>query len=271
MIVEVAVISVQGREYLTGECIKALSGRGGLNDMDCRRRVYWSGTYEPPKFPGWEVVSCPIDRPASLSLLRVLEGTQPGHDLLFFEDDVIPCRNAVVAASRVIAPITAGLISFYDYRCEWKSPGLFVAPKKRVFWGSQAVKFSASVIERLIPLLIDRCKSDLKAGRITAKQVGWDTWIGKAVEGDLGLDVLHYSPTLFQHGGAKWSIANQGSKHPYAENFPGEEWDALSDCPDPVPSGPFTEYFRECRYHRVKHPGGVVCRYWPIKHREGNI
>lgn len=265
---EVAVISVQGREYLTGQTLGALMGRGGLGATGMRARLFWSGTREAPAYPGWEVVTSGIERPASLSVLRIFEACDPKNDLLFFEDDVIPCVNAVPVAASVGFPGDAGLISFFDYRCEWPSPGLFIAPKRgRHLWGSQALKIPARVVQALIPMLRKKIGEDRVAGLMTPKQANWDTWMGQAVE-ELGLGIYHYSPTLFQHGGAKCSVANEGVHHPYAKNFPGENWDATQVCPDPVPEGIFTEYFKPCIFHGVTHPRGVVCRYWPIKHEE---
>lgn len=263
---QVAVISVAGREPLTEITVEALATRGGLIESGLEGRVYWFGIREPAEFRGWKVSTSIQLAPVSLELLQVFKGVPAGSDLLFLEDDVIPCRNAIIAAANVPFPDGAGLISFYDYRNEWKSPGIFKADR-RTLMGSQAVKFPARIMPELTARLAQKAREDSAAGRMKAWQVGWDTWMGKAMEA-MGLDVWHYAPSLFQHGGAKWSVANMGSSHKYAANFPGQDWDALTECPDPIPSGWFQEIYRECRFHKVVHPGGVVCRYWPIAHRQ---
>jgi hypothetical protein len=265
---EVSVISVQGRETLTRQTLEALAVRGGMAKRGMRGRFYWSGTTAPPTVhESWDVITCPIDRPHTISLMRLFRGVTPGADLLFFEDDIIPCRNAVVAACNFEVPESAGLVSFFDYRSEWSRPGTFIAPINRDLWGSQAIKIPWRVLVNLIPMLEEKIAMDA-ANKASPAKSAWDTWMGHAVE-ELGYRIGHYSPTLFQHGGAKFSIANIGTRHPYARNFPGEDWDALTECPDPVPSGPFTKYpLESCPFHRVIHPGGVVCRYWPIGRNE---
>jgi hypothetical protein len=270
MTTEVAMISLEGREFLASQTARTLAGRGGIVKAGLKATVYWSGVGEAPSFYGWTVKRFPIERPASLSLLRVLEGTTPGNDLLFFEDDLLPCRNAVIAAATIQRPPMAGLVSFFDYRGEWKSPGFFIAPKKRDLWGSQAVLIPAHVVQTLIPALKEKIEKDRAKGNFSARGAAWDTWLGHAVE-DFGFRVVHHSPSLFQHVGAKSSIANVGASHPYAKNFPGEDWDALLPCPDPVPSGKFTEYLPACQFHKVTHLNGRVCRYWPITAREERI
>lgn len=267
MTTEVAVISVEGREDLTNATLESLRDRGGLLAGGLKGTVYWSGKGDAPVFDGWRVKKFPIERPASLSLKRVFEGTTPGNELLFLEDDVVPCRNALIAACALEMPPKAGIVSFYDYRCEWPRPGMFPAPKGRWLAGSQAVKFSVECLKDMGVLIDKKVEFDTLNGKLLPWQAGWDTWMGFAVE-HLGLDVWHYSPSLFQHGGATWSIANEGAGHPYALNFPGEEWDALTKCPDPVPTGDWTKIYRKCPFHARVHKNGVICRYWPIDHME---
>lgn len=265
MTTEIVVISVAGREPLTKQTVDALATRGGLVESGLKGTVFWFGTINPPAFVGWEVKASTPLLPVSFELLRVFESASPGADLLFLEDDVIPCRNALIAAANVPFPDNAGLISFYDYRRELTHPGMFKADK-RTLMGSQAVKFPARAIPDFVRLLRIKAAKDQETGKLKAWQVGWDTWMGLACE-KLGLDVWHYSPSLFQHGGAKWSVANDGSRHYYTENFPGEDWDALTECPDPVPSGWFQEFYRTCRFHGRTHPNGAVCRYFAYTHR----
>lgn len=263
---EVAVISVAGREPLTEQTVNALATRGGLIESGLCGRVYWFGDVSGLRFDGWKVSLSAQIKPVSFELLRVFEGCAPGNDLLFLEDDVIPCRNAIIAAANVPFPNGAGLISFYDYRNELSHPGMFKA-ERRTLMGSQAVKFPAFAMPELTRRLREKAESDREAKRVKAWQVGWDTWMGLAMEA-MGLDVWHYAPSLFQHGGAKWSVANEGSRHFYAKNFPGQDWDALTECPDPIPSGHFDEFFKECRFHKTVHPGGAICKYWPITHKK---
>lgn len=268
MTTEVAVISVEGREDLTNATLVNLRDRGGLLAGGLKGTVYWSGKGDAPLFEGWRVKKFPIERPASLSLQRVFEGTEPGNDLLFLEDDVVPCRNALIAACNFEMRRNMGLISFYDYRCEWPTPGVFAAPKGRWLAGSQAVKFSAEFLSMVMPLIEKKVEFDTLNGKLLPWQAGWDTWMGFAVE-HAGMDVYHYAPSLFQHGGATWSIANEGAGHPYALNFPGEDWDALSPCPNPIPTGSWTRVYQKCKFHGRTHPNGIVCRYWPIDYGDG--
>jgi hypothetical protein len=260
--IEVAVISLQGREPLTVETVSSIEARGGCNGF--RRRLYWSGKdVQGPEFQGWETISCPIDKPASLSVLRIFESVERGNHLLFLEDDVIPCTNAVAAVNNIEIPADAGLINLFDYRGEWPRPGMFIAPIKRDMWGSQAVLIPSHVVEALIIPLRMKIAHDRIQVKMSAQAAAWDTWMGKAVE-MLGFRVYHHSPSLFQHGGARWSISNPGARHPFAKNFPGVDHDALGPCPDPIVTGTWNIVPRTCPFHRVQHEGDVICNVWPI-------
>ncbi len=59
-----------------------------------------------------------------------------------------------------------------------------------------------------------------------------------------------------------YSMYAPGVFRPMADNFPGEAFDALGPCPDPIPAGPPVKVKGvRCELHQEWHPGGVTCGY----------
>jgi hypothetical protein len=147
----------------------------------------------------------------------MFEHADPNADLIFIEDDLAPCANAVERVIETPIPDWAGVMTFFDYRQEWTKEGIFPHPNGRDLWGSQCLKFPA----RLIPDL----KRIAASGEIKIKE-GTDAWAGLATA-KLGLTIAGYSPTIFQHTGML-SVYAPGRMPPVALNFPGESFNAMN-------------------------------------------
>jgi hypothetical protein len=145
-------------------------------------------------------------------------------------------------------PDDVGLVSFYDFRNEWPRPGLWRNPTDRDFHGSQAVLIPARVVPGLQGL-----------AAVNTTESAWDVWLGHALR-ELGLAITHYAPSLVQHVGMA-SMYAPGTTRPMADNFPGEDFDALGPCPDPIPRAPVPPRVRDvfCELHKMFHPAHSTC------------
>lgn len=257
----ITMMSLTGRETLTQQTIQLLNNRGGARGFDCRlfyfapdgrhqvlevpanwtvQREVWSG--QLPDF-WWLVQTIPTDR-----------------DWLFLEDDLHPCTNAVIAMERMEVPEDIGLLSFFDMRNQFDRVGIWRDPVNQYLWGSQAIKIPA----RVIPILQQYSRDEVTRAKFLG---GWDTWIGMAVE-HAGYRLGHYAPSLVQHVGMT-SLAYASTPHshrPTTRNYPGEDYDALTPCRDPIMPGPWSggtwrpeDDGRWCNLHMRIHPGGNKC------------
>lgn len=258
-------MSVAGREAITAETAARLLATGLGDVCDDPQLHYVAPNGRPaPDAPGWRLVRSELGTAhvnSKITSMRfkghgsnpwldfaaLLLSWSPDLDALFFEDDVWPCQNGPRQMARVEVPRLAGVVSFFDFRNEWPRPGLWPAPAARPLWGAQALRFPARVIPALQELA--RKGTPLKC---------WDVWISQSVE-LLGLQVIHYAPSLVQHVGA-WSMYAPGKPRPEARNYPGDDFDALGPCSDPiVPGSSRAPSAVVCPMHNEIHDGGATC------------
>lgn len=238
-------MSCVGRTRTTEFAARALMNPGGLCDLPSIPRMYYgSAAGDPlPSCPGWDISRQPKGPPLLPLFFQVLRETSSDSDLLFFEDDVTPCLNAVLAMAAFEVPAQYGMVTFFDYFNRYPNAGLFPYPGSWDLYGSQAFKIPA----RMIPVL-KLAMSDLSDAQ------GWDVWLGRKVR-EAGLDVAIHSPSLVQHIGVNSSVYAPGSTgRPEALNFPGELFDASNEkIQGPVKTGTWTKLVESdyCSFHGV--------------------
>jgi len=271
--IQAAMMSISGREEITTQTARVLLERGRLGDL-CAPVLHHVATpeREGPHVPGWIVMRRELALGKAHNTLDDLTsarfknkgvGPSPFDDFravmqtfeddvpaIFFEDDVAPTQNACLRLRDLLLelPADCGVVSAFDLRNEWPRPGLFAAPARRDLWGAQALMFPGHVVTLL-----------REQARLATELRSWDVWTGRAVE-RLGLRIYHYSPSLFQHVGG-YSMYAPGSERPTAVNFPGDTFDALGPCPDPVPTGASAgvPLPMRCELHQIVHFGGATC------------
>lgn len=191
----------------------------------------------------WDVSEHHKGRPFVLAFFRMFKDANPDADLIFIEDDLAPCANAIEKVISLDVPAEVGAVTFFDYRREWTSQGLFNHPGPRDLWGSQCLRFPARHMPALKKLAAD--------GTIAVRE-GTDAWTGLACQ-HLGLHVAGWSPTIFQHTGMLSAYA-PGRTPPVALNFPGENFDAMADW-DGIPATQWHQPKENmwCPLHRKEH------------------
>jgi hypothetical protein len=181
---------------------------------------------------GWGVVSVGIGNGSRVSLQRVCElaRRQPGGgDLLYFEDDLAACRNAVTAWERIAVPPDCGFLAAFDHKnlARGFEPRILrVAsddPTVGPYCGNQAIKIPGRTLAHLV--------QQSTAGNFgNSRLFGSDVWLGHhAASAAAPWKVAGIlAPSLFQHVGAASSI------HPHwkladrtAQNW-RQDFDALT-------------------------------------------
>lgn len=213
----VVVFAIPGREETTRATLAALDGLGGGSQLDCDRVLFWSGPTGPIDVPpGWRAVWRMQDKRGSVAAMSdfvaMLDLVGDDRDLVFIEDDVMPCKNAL------------------RYMVAWDSPhvthffnpfGHPVGPRpveSRGFEFSQTLKIPARVVAAL------RASPPTSQG----KHDGWDLAIGRCLH--QLKEPLYQHRSLVQHVGfqSMWTPGNNLAKRRPGRDFPGEDFDALT-------------------------------------------
>jgi hypothetical protein len=253
-----SIVSLYGRERMARETVRRFMERGGLSNNDTVNLFHFGkdgGGPELGSMPHNVIVTHAVHESILGDFRAVLYSVPEGKDWLFLEDDLSPCRQAYTFMAAYEIPSYVGLVSFFDYRNQWPSPGLHCDPVQP-FWGSQALKIPGRIVDSLKRLAVARFADDMK---------GWDTWLGRAMD-ELRLNVAHYAPSVVQHIGARSVVYSDVAIRPTANNFPGEDFDAWTMPADPIVPGPWTPFDWHpsespdyCNGHRKIHPNGNYC------------
>jgi hypothetical protein len=212
----VVVFAVPGREDITSATLAALHGPGGGSKLTCDRILFWTGLADPVAAPpGWITVHNKHGARGSAAAMgdfcKVLD-IVGDRDLVFIEDDVLPCRNAL------------------PYMAAWSSPyvthffnpmGQPLGPRKLPLGGfefSQTIKIPARIVAAL------RADPPRSIGR----NDGWDLAVGRQIA-KMGEPLYHHR-SLVQHVGftSMWNPGNELAKRLPARDWPGADFDALT-------------------------------------------
>jgi hypothetical protein len=180
------------------------------------RKLLWSDGPLVER-PGWESGGNPRQGPPNtFAFWDLLAVVDPGDDLLFVEDDVLPSAGALAYAARMGCPRGVAYVSWFDPICR-RSNRL---PRVRYFDAGeiipcQARTFSAHTVAQLLAFRSD--PRWLPGG-------GSDACVAAALGGQWA--AVH-QPSLFQHVGQE-SAVDPGSSLSgarIAESFLGDDFD----------------------------------------------
>jgi hypothetical protein len=149
--------------------------------------------------------------------------------LLYFEDDVHPCRNAVARMAELEIPAAAAFVTFHEKKqiLARRAPGLHLVPAPdadgRGFWGLQAVAIPRRTLEYfagLDPMSIRTANTSRNGDRVVEDFVAVSPWPR----------IAYHSPSLVRHTG-EISQAHPDRHHANQHtpiNYAGDDFDALS-------------------------------------------
>ena len=218
---KVVVLGCPGREETTFSTVAALDGHGGGSNLDGGKFLYWNGETPPPPVPkGWSVEWGRRDegdshRPTRtrVDVWRMLRWAG-NCDLVYLEDDVLPCRNALLYMH--VWP-SEKFTTFFNIRNLPHGPWTI---DNAGWWGSQAAKIPARLLSRFQADGAEKTKSlhfgqDMVMSRLLQS---WkeQIYVHRSIVQHVG-DVSIFQP------GAKLTAARAP-----ARDFVGYDYDALS-------------------------------------------
>jgi len=194
----VAVQAVAGRPY-TLPTIDELHTIGGAPHLRQPPVLSWTDL-EPPPFdlpPRWSL-SHWVQPPAGhrRDLWRLFGLVPAGVALIVLEDDVRPCRNALVYMERWQSDhFTTFFNMTRPAMRNGREPPIGLQPidRKWGFWGTQAFKVPASLLRRFVAAGDSDPRPHLRGD-------GGDTWMSRLMV-QWG-EPVHYHRSLVQHVGA---------------------------------------------------------------------
>ena len=255
--VQVAVLTAARREKVAEKTLWEIHNRGRAWVFP-QKVVLYSAPLDrkPPVTPlGWRVVHQYGPRGGGADFRALVRLLDPTMDALVFEDDVQPCRNALLAMYGAKVPDDCAFLSFYDIGGRYTKRsyhGIVRADPADGWWGNQALRLPWWVIRDFNNGRYEACFSNAQ-----------DTWLGNIAR-DRRLSIGVSAPSLVQHVGED-SLCNPGAgltgiRGP-SPMFPGQDFDALTGRPlewkpDHADS---RERITWCEFHGTHHENATTC------------
>lgn len=260
--VQIAVLTTTRRRAVAEITLRELDVRGG-GDQFSRKGIY-CGTMgpaygQPATRDGWSLHTWPGPLGQVNDFRQLLSRLDPSSPVVFLEDDIQPCRNALIRIAQTPVPSDCAFLAFYDSGVAGvgafftgPDPGVYKRPSLGVFYGTQAVRIEAHVIRDLLTFPCNQGHAP-----------GSDFWLAHYAAGR-GLKLAVHSPSLVQHVGLDSECASgsrlAGVRQP-TMRFPGEDWDAMGPLIRCDWAGPATERpeITWCAFHGIHHPDPLGC------------
>ncbi len=168
------------------------------------------------------------DRSGSIvSFKKALAQTIPGHDVLWLQDDISFCKNAVKTMIACQIPADEGYVSFldfYHFRDEVRRVGLHSVPALLGLRSLGAVKFSCEAIAVL--------KDKFSTYERRPHEIDHDDVLVSSLLRDRFPFFSICLPNIVQHVGRFSSHTYKGKPYDndrgrfYSQNYPGDDFDA---------------------------------------------
>lgn len=211
-----------------------IDGQGSLSpsDHDWYRAVAGPGWSFAATHPSGEAIG------TKSSMLAVLHAAAGSERLIYLEDDIVLCKNAISFVARYEMPLDVAFVSFCDIKNAAPRPGLTVCPGydydapmgQGGHWGNQMLLIPGRSLRFLrdavaLPDWGDaRIASDIMLGiSLATGPAPWRTY---------GI----YSPSLAQHVGERSLVNPNAVARGFGRDtltFPGTAFDAMTLAMDP--------------------------------------
>jgi hypothetical protein len=127
----ISVLTCTARGQYLAQAIASIDRAGGAT-FEGSKTIHVDGPADHvPRFPGWEILSVTSARAgARVAMVEVMRRAAAAdvETLLYFEDDVVLCRNAIRAMLEIGVPEPLGLVSYCDLRWEGRPLELTAIP-----------------------------------------------------------------------------------------------------------------------------------------------
>lgn len=213
----VVVQAIPGRELLTEATLWGLDGYGGAAQVVAPKVLHWTAPpAQSPPFalpPGWVLWHEQTRVCHRVDLWKIMRDVVGDDDLILFEDDIKPCRNAVPYIAQWAHE------SFTTFHNMMRMYGLQPVDAVRFFWGIQSVRIPS----RLVKKFVDAGDTD---ARPVLRTEGGDTRLGRLLMS--WNEPIYYHRSLVQHVGVK-SVGNPGARL-VGKRAPAADFDADLDA-----------------------------------------
>lgn len=217
----IVVLTTPRRPQYLGGTLRSLEATGGrairrkIVAVDGNPRDVLKQRVVPP---GWDVVQVGPggrgNREVFSRICKLAAGEpESSGDLLYFEDDVEGCANAVTALDMIPVPDDVGFLQAFDHRNRlgdrFEPALLRLAPDEPEdglwFWGLQAVKIPRRTVAHLATCRSDRIGPDGTPQDQNERSLtyGGDVWLGVWAAWSTAPWQVYglLAPSLFQHVG----------------------------------------------------------------------
>jgi hypothetical protein len=200
--------------------------------LDCDERVILGDGSEPAPEAGWETRAVfPKGGVRGNMWAAFRLAIAAGHErLIFCEDDIVPCKNAVHRILQLDIPPDVSFVDFHDMKELRESglpPGLHNLLSNgldsRGYWGTQCMLFPRRTLEWLVqwdPMSIARWDPPQGADRTLGWMLQWSPWPLYAAH--LPRLVRHVGSVSAAHPG--WDLQDERATFEY----PSDSFNALS-------------------------------------------
>jgi hypothetical protein len=160
----ISVLTCAARGQYLAQTIASIDRAGGT-EFEGPKSIHIDGPVpdDMPHFKGWQIVSLSEKRRgARMAMVDVMarEYTLGADTLLYFEDDVVLCKNAIRAMLEIGVPEPLGFVSYCDLKWDGKPLELVAFPgcprdsfcADGGFLGCQALAVPARTLERFVTL-----------------------------------------------------------------------------------------------------------------------
>lgn len=231
----IVVLSYHARKQYLDETLKSIDRNGGGCFFDSRKVVMFDGPKRDVSHLGWETASVcggtVLATPRSMWIILRAAFRAGCPYVLYFEDDVFVCRNAILAMISMEVPDGVAFLSFCNQKVGCDSPDVPHVEARRAdafanrpgHWGNQAIKVPRRTLELV-------AKAEPPNQWVT---FGSDVWLGERVAARTSPENFYgiVLPAFVRHTGRETSIqAQQNQKwegHRLGLNYAGDEADAL--------------------------------------------
>jgi hypothetical protein len=195
----------------------------------CAIRLVVVDGRQAPELPGWDVRLGPSTTPQGVraTMWRAFGyALTAGADrLIYCEDDIVPCKNAIRWIQALDVPDDGAFVDFHDMELGATAHGLHpvsaFGPRDTGYYGNQCMLFPRRTLEWLV-------RQDPQRVRNVDPPNHADAVLGHLLARSVWPRYYVHLPRLVRHVGAVSAAHPARDAGPETRGYPGDDFDALT-------------------------------------------